>query len=111
MADTTKLKHKLREDEAERLLELRIRRASERKRPLPASIVDLTTGQKVADKLAATMGSWPFIIIQTTVFVAWIILNVTAYVQRWDPTRSFCSTWRCRFRRHMRRHGTVKANE
>ena len=31
------------------------------------------------------MGSWRFIIIQTTVLIIWVILNVTAYVQRWDP--------------------------
>ena len=45
----------------------------------------LTLGQRVADQVAATMGAWRFIIIQTTVLIVWIILNVTAYVQRWDP--------------------------
>jgi uncharacterized membrane protein len=46
---------------------------------------DLTLGQKIADVVAATMGSWNFIIIQTTILVIWIVLNVTAFVQRWDP--------------------------
>ena len=45
----------------------------------------MTLGQRVADQVAATMGAWRFIIIQTTVLIVWIILNVTAYVQRWDP--------------------------
>lgn len=45
----------------------------------------LTRGQKIADLVAATMGSWPFIIIQTAVLFIWIVLNVTAYVQEWDP--------------------------
>ena len=45
----------------------------------------LTAGQKIADTVASTMGSWRFIIIQTTILVFWIVLNVTAYVQRWDP--------------------------
>ncbi|MEP7007561.1 MAG: DUF1003 domain-containing protein, partial [Sphingomonas bacterium] len=45
----------------------------------------LTTGQKIADAVASTMGSWRFIIIQTTILLFWIMLNVTAYVQRWDP--------------------------
>ena len=45
----------------------------------------LTIGQKVADGVAATMGSWAFIITQTAVLAIWIVLNVTAYVQRWDP--------------------------
>jgi len=31
------------------------------------------------------MGSWPFIIIQSTILVGWITLNVTAFVNRWDP--------------------------
>jgi len=45
----------------------------------------LTAGQRIADAVAATMGSWRFIIIQTTILVIWIGLNITAYVQRWDP--------------------------
>jgi uncharacterized membrane protein len=47
--------------------------------------VKLTLGQWVADKVAAGMGSWNFIIIQSAVLVAWIILNVVAVVQHWDP--------------------------
>ena len=31
------------------------------------------------------MGSWNFIIAQSVILVIWIILNVTAYVQQWDP--------------------------
>ena len=31
------------------------------------------------------MGSWPFILIQTGILLIWIVLNVTAYVQNWDP--------------------------
>ena len=46
---------------------------------------ELTLGQRIADRVAATMGSWKFIIIQSTILVAWIILNVTAYVRSWDP--------------------------
>src|SRR5581483_6230215 len=45
----------------------------------------LTLGQRVADRVAATMGSWPFIIIQTLILAVWIGLNITAFVQRWDP--------------------------
>jgi len=46
---------------------------------------DLTIGQKVADTVAATMGSWNFIIIQSAILLVWIILNVTAFVFHWDP--------------------------
>jgi uncharacterized membrane protein len=45
----------------------------------------LTTGQRIADTVASTMGSWRFIIIQTTILFFWIVLNVTAYIARWDP--------------------------
>jgi uncharacterized membrane protein len=31
------------------------------------------------------MGSWRFILIQTALLIVWVGLNVTAYVQRWDP--------------------------
>ena len=45
----------------------------------------LTTGQKIADTVAATMGSWRFIIIQSIILLLWIIVNVTAFIQQWDP--------------------------
>jgi len=35
-------------------------------------------GERVADKVAATVGSWPFIIIQTIILTAWILYNVIA---------------------------------
>lgn len=45
----------------------------------------LTFGQRVADAVADTIGSWPFIITQTVVLALWITLNVVGFVQRWDP--------------------------
>ena len=45
----------------------------------------LTVGQKVADYIASTMGSWPFIICQTVALSIWVALNVTVYVKQWDP--------------------------
>ena len=47
--------------------------------------MEIAIGQRIADSVAATMGSWRFIIIQTTILFFWIVLNVTAYIQRWDP--------------------------
>lgn len=35
-----------------------------------------TFGQKVADKVAEIVGSWPFIIIQSFILLCWIIANV-----------------------------------
>jgi uncharacterized membrane protein len=46
---------------------------------------ELTAGQRIADKVASTMGSWKFIIIQSIILVFWIILNVVAWFKwHWD---------------------------
>ncbi len=45
----------------------------------------LTLGQRVADRVADTIGSWPFIIIQSIILVFWIALNITAWINHWDP--------------------------
>jgi uncharacterized membrane protein len=45
----------------------------------------LTLGQKIADKFAAMMGSWPFIIVQSCILICWVGLNITAWVNAWDP--------------------------
>ena len=45
----------------------------------------LTFGQKAADAIASAVGSWRFIIIQSGLLVVWVILNVTAFIQHWDP--------------------------
>ena len=46
----------------------------------------LSLGQRVADTVAATMGSWPFIIVQSILLAGWIVLNVTELIFRaWDP--------------------------
>jgi CRP/FNR family transcriptional regulator, cyclic AMP receptor protein len=45
----------------------------------------LTLGQRIADLVADTMGSWRFIIVQSSLLAIWIMLNVTAWLNRWDP--------------------------
>lgn len=45
----------------------------------------LTFGQRVADGVAATMGSWTFIIVQSVILTFWIALNVIAWISHWDP--------------------------
>src|SRR5271166_4850802 len=45
----------------------------------------LTRGQLIADRLATVMGSWPFIIVQSFILALWIVLNVAAYMNHWDP--------------------------
>jgi uncharacterized membrane protein len=45
----------------------------------------MTLGERVADMAAALIGSWRFIIVQTTILSIWIILNITAWINHWDP--------------------------
>jgi len=71
--------------EAELLKKLRSARRRQRAAGPGRAEADITAGQRIADAVAATMGSWRFIIIQTTILTLWIILNVTAWINRWDP--------------------------
>lgn len=45
----------------------------------------LTFGQRASDWIANKVGSWEFIIGQSTLLTIWAILNVTAWIQHWDP--------------------------
>jgi len=45
----------------------------------------LTAGERIADRVAETIGSWSFIVIQSMILGVWIILNVVAYIRHWDP--------------------------
>ncbi len=45
----------------------------------------MTLGQRVADRVADTIGSWPSIIIPTCILIIWIILNVIGWIKSWDP--------------------------
>jgi uncharacterized membrane protein len=78
-------RHQLRDDERSLLIELRAIRRKRRGHKPSDGTSQLTTGQRVADTVAATMGSWRFIIIQSTILILWIVLNVTAYFRSWDP--------------------------
>ena len=78
------LKIELHETEERLLTELRTLRRGLRGTQ-DGSRTRLTIGQRIADGVAATMGSWTFIIIQSFLLMFWIALNVTAYVQQWDP--------------------------
>lgn len=44
----------------------------------------LEFGNRLADAVANTMGSWRFIIIQTVLVVLWMGLNTMALIQHWD---------------------------
>ncbi|MBI1798165.1 MAG: DUF1003 domain-containing protein [Candidatus Eisenbacteria bacterium] len=54
----------------------------------------MSPGQRLADRVASVVGSWPFIIIQSTILAAWIAVNVylvvmeqlhPGYLRAWDP--------------------------
>jgi uncharacterized membrane protein len=79
------LAHQIELEEKKLLHELRVQRRRQRRAAAVAHATGLTLGQRVADAVAATMGSWNFIIIQSVVLAVWVALNVTAYVRHWDP--------------------------
>ncbi|HZL31810.1 MAG TPA: DUF1003 domain-containing protein [Pseudolabrys sp.] len=86
MDNATTSKSELPEGDVNLLKELRNARRRARRNREPTVAADgLTTGQRIADTVASNMGSWRFIIIQSAILLVWIILNVTAYVQQWDP--------------------------
>src|SRR5688500_5229486 len=46
---------------------------------------ELTFGQRMADKIASSGGSWKFIIIFLTVILIWVGINVMVLTLRFDP--------------------------
>ncbi len=84
--DVLKLKQELHAAEERLLGELRaLRRGKRAEHGADRPSQHLTIGQRIADRVAATMGSWNFIIVQSAILTVWIVLNVTAFIQRWDP--------------------------
>jgi uncharacterized membrane protein len=49
------------------------------------AIPTLTRGQRLADRVASTIGSWRFIIFQSTGIVLWIVGNALSGANAWDP--------------------------
>ncbi len=42
-------------------------------------------GERIADRVSATIGSWPFIIIQSILLVFWVYINsVEFFTHKWD---------------------------
>ena len=79
---TNALNHKvhLSPQDFERLRELRAQKPA---RNIPKPVI--TRGAALADWVAETVGSWRFIIIQSVLLGVWIILNVMAFINHWDP--------------------------
>lgn len=54
----------------------------------PVNVVhheEATAGERLADAIAAGIGSWRFLIIQTIAVTCWVVLNVIGLVNHWDP--------------------------
>ena len=41
-------------------------------------------GERIADIVTATVGSWRFILIQSFLLAVWIVLNIIGWVKHWD---------------------------
>src|SRR3954470_22274965 len=65
----------------------------------PPAVARLTLGQRIADAVAAVMGSWSFIIVQSAILFVWITANLIGAIRAGTPTRSFFSISRFRSRR------------
>lgn len=44
-----------------------------------------SAGEKFADIVAAGIGSWPFILIQSFILAVWVLFNVWHILHPWDP--------------------------
>jgi uncharacterized membrane protein len=80
MTEERKRKVRLSPEDHERLRELRAQKPA-RQRPKAV----LTPGAMIADWVAATVGSWRFVIVQSVLLGTWIILNMMAIINHWDP--------------------------
>ena len=80
MTDEQRHKVHLSQEDQERLRELRSQKPA---RNVPK--LALTPGAMLADRVAETVGSWRFIIIQSVLLGIWIILNMIAFINHWDP--------------------------
>jgi uncharacterized membrane protein len=90
---TRLLKPELTAEETHQLTLLRAHRRTHRQRlllkPSEASahfaLAAPTRGQRLADAVATTIGSWRFILVQSTAIVVWITGNVLSGQGAWDP--------------------------
>jgi uncharacterized membrane protein len=80
IAPLKSLRLRLSEEEHRLIAQLRQRQPSRQARQ-----PDLDWGDRLADQVAAIMGSWRFIIIQSGLLTVWVFLNVAAYINHWDP--------------------------
>jgi len=87
--DTSKDKRSVGERDAQLLQWMRQRRRQHRAelaQALPLSALpSASLGQRVADQVAALVGSWRFIIVQSVLIVLWLGYNLSQPDRGWDP--------------------------
>lgn len=74
------LRARVSREEYQLLLKLRERKPAQNPPSPPA-----TLGDRIADRVAATIGSWHFIMVQTVLLAMWVMINIAAHTQHWDP--------------------------
>jgi uncharacterized membrane protein len=42
------------------------------------------SGDHLADRVVATIGSWTFLVVQTCLLATWVVLNSVALIRHWD---------------------------
>ena len=68
-----------------RVLDAVVRRAPTARNVNEVVAEHFTPGQRLADGVTDRLGSWPFIVIQSLVLLAWLVVNSVAWRQHWDP--------------------------
>ena len=48
-------------------------------------IDEATFGERLADRVANGIGSWRFLIIQSSLIALWVALNLVGLINHWDP--------------------------
>jgi uncharacterized membrane protein len=76
------LAHRLHDEELALLHKLR---AGRKGRLKPDDCNEAGFADRVSDGVASMVGSWPFIIVQSILLILWMALNLTAWVEHWDP--------------------------
>jgi uncharacterized membrane protein len=74
------LRARVSKDEYQMLMRLRDRKPAQHP---PQAKTGL--GNLIADAVAATMGSWTFIIIQSSILGLWVLINSSMGTRHWDP--------------------------
>ncbi len=67
------------------LHKLRHRSAHRRREPRQPVPVPPSLGNRVADIVAAVVGSWRFVLLQSALLAAWLIGNAAFGMRAWDP--------------------------